>query len=108
MQKTKRKYIQQKGRGAGRSRGSRDIGSRGRGSSAAVSTSPDLPTDLCWEDTDAAPQKHSFEGDPGVKATATDWSDPYAVFRIFLTSFLLQLVVHIFTSQCEICSGCMG
>ena len=65
MQITKRKYIQQKrGRGAGRSRGSRGIGSRGRGSSAAGLTSPDLPTDLCWEDTDAAPQKHSFEGDP--------------------------------------------
>jgi len=86
-----------RGRGHGRkTRGSRGIRSRGRGSNAAASTSRDLTTDdddLSWVDTDAAPQQHSFEGDPGVKATA-DWTDPYAVFRIFFTSFLLQLVVR--------------
>lgn len=46
-----------------------------------------------WTSVDADPVQNNFTASAGVKATLGDWSDTYAVFRIFLDQILTQLIV---------------
>ena len=76
------------GRGCGRTA----CETRQAGTSASAQAAGDV-TDETWTEVDAAPQQFSFIGDPGVKISLSDWTSPYAIFRLFFTASLIDMIV---------------
>jgi len=81
------------GRGRARGRG-RGVGRRtGADRDGSDLARPSSALDAEWKSDDAVPQRHPFTGDPGVKASVTDWTDVCSIFQLFFTEAFLNSIV---------------
>ena len=78
------------GRGRGHGHGQQVHSSQDNGQPSA----PNSSSDMNWSEQGATPQQFDFQGTSGVKATVTDWSDPYSIFCIFFTTSLIEMIVQ--------------